>query len=89
MAKKPYDSGRKNELITSHHIPIDIYKGQNEMRKEVNGEAFQEEQQKLSRRLCDGVIVRQWMENECHHHVKESRIFCKARARGVLTVTPR
>ena len=44
MAKKPYDSGRKNELITSHHIPIDIYKGQNEMRKEVNGEAFQEEQ---------------------------------------------
>ena len=44
MAKKPYDSGRKNELITSRHIPINIYKGQNEVRKEVNGEAFQEEQ---------------------------------------------
>ena len=27
MAKKPRDSGRKNELITSHRIPIDIYKG--------------------------------------------------------------
>ena len=27
MAKKPRDSGRKNELITSHRILIDIYKG--------------------------------------------------------------
>ena len=27
MAKKPCDSGRKNELIISRHIPIDIYKG--------------------------------------------------------------
>ena len=27
MAKDPYDSRRKNELITGRHIPIDIYKG--------------------------------------------------------------
>ena len=27
MAKDPHDSWRKNELITSRHIPIDIYKG--------------------------------------------------------------
>ena len=27
MAKKPRDSGRNNELITSRCIPIDIYKG--------------------------------------------------------------
>ena len=27
MAKKPRDSGRKNELITSHRILMDIYKG--------------------------------------------------------------
>ena len=40
-------------------------------------------------RLYDRVIVRQRMKNECHHHVKESRTFCKARARGVLMVTPR
>ena len=45
--------------------------------------------QKSSARLYDRVIVRQWMENERHHHVKESRTFCKARARGVLMVTPR
>ena len=29
------------------------------------------------------------MVNKCHHHVKEPLTFCKARARGVLTVTPR
>ena len=27
MAKYPCDSRRKNDLITGHHIPIDIYKG--------------------------------------------------------------
>ena len=27
MAKKPRDSGRKNELIMSCRIPINIYKG--------------------------------------------------------------
>ena len=31
MAKKPYDSGRKNELITSRHVLIDIYKGEYKM----------------------------------------------------------
>ena len=28
MAKKPRDSRRKNELITSRHIRIDFYKGE-------------------------------------------------------------
>ena len=36
MTKKPCDSGRKNEFITSRRIPIDIYKGQNKVRGEVN-----------------------------------------------------
>ena len=36
MAKDPRDCRRKNELITSRRIPIDIYKGQNEVRNEVN-----------------------------------------------------
>ena len=33
--------------------------------------------------------MRQRMKNKCHYHVQESQTFCKARARGVLTVTPR
>ena len=89
MAKKPRDSGKKNELITTRYILINIYKGQNEVKREVNGEAFKERQQKSSTRFCDGVIVRQWMENECDHHVKESQTFCKAQAKGVLTVNLR
>ena len=36
MVKKPHDRGRKNELIMSHHILIDIYKGEYEVRREVD-----------------------------------------------------
>ena len=36
MAKDLHDSRRNNELITGRRIPIDIYKGQNEVKKEVN-----------------------------------------------------
>ena len=31
MAQDPYDSGREDELIMGHRIPIDIYDGKNEM----------------------------------------------------------
>ena len=37
----------------------------------------------MSTKLSDGVIVRQSSESECHHHVKESQAFGKARAWGV------
>ena len=36
MVKEPHDSRRKNELIMGRHILIDIYKGEYEMRKEVD-----------------------------------------------------
>ena len=36
MAKEPRDSGRKNELITSHRILIDIYRGKYEMKRKFN-----------------------------------------------------
>ena len=78
MAKNPYDSRRENELITGCRIPINIYKGENEVRGKIYTEW-----------LNNGVIVRQGMENKCHHHVKEHQTFCKARARSVLMVTPR
>ena len=28
-------------------------------------------------RLCDRVIVREWVQNKSHHHVQESRTFSK------------
>ena len=34
-------------------------------------------QQKSSIRLYDEVIVREWMQNKSHHHVRESRTFSK------------
>ena len=37
MAKNSCDSQRENELITGRHIPIDIYKGQNEVKGKING----------------------------------------------------
>ena len=69
MAKEPHDSKRKNELITGHRILIDIYKGEYKIRREINRKILNEGLQKPSTRLCDSVIVRQWMENKCHHHV--------------------
>ena len=36
MAKDLRDNKRKNEIITGHCIPLNIYKGQNEVRKEVD-----------------------------------------------------
>ena len=42
MVKKPYDSGRKDELIMSRRIAIDIYEGKNEMRGKINREALKE-----------------------------------------------
>ena len=42
MAKKSCDSERKNELITSRRILIDIYKGKYEVKKEVNEDILNE-----------------------------------------------
>ena len=42
MAKELRDSRRKNELITGRRIPIDIYKGEYEVRREVNRKILNE-----------------------------------------------
>ena len=42
MVNDPRDSGRKNELITSCRILIDIYKGKYEVRGKVYGNTFNE-----------------------------------------------
>ena len=39
-------------------------------------------------RLCDGVIVRDWMQNKSHHHVHESRTFSKRSTWCKKTLTP-
>ena len=80
MADDPCDSKRKDKLITGRRILIDIYKGENEMRGKVYSKVLNEGKQKLSTRLYNGVIMRQGIENKCHHHIKEPWTFCKARA---------
>ena len=79
MANDPRDSRRKDKLITSCRILIGIYNGENEIRGKVYSKVLSEGKQKASTRLSNGVIVRQWMENKSHHHIKELQTFCKAR----------
>ena len=38
-------------------------------------------------RLCDRVIVREWVQNKSHHHVHESRTFSKGLIWCKLTIT--
>ena len=46
MANDLRDSRRENKLITGRRIPIDIYKGEYEMRRKVNGKPLKEGKQK-------------------------------------------
>ena len=79
VLKDPHDSQRKDELFTSSGILIDINNRCDEMRGKIKGKILHQRKKKMSTQLSDGVIVRQWCESECHHHVKESRAFCKTR----------
>ena len=83
MLKGPRDRRRKDELITSSGILIDINNKCDEMRGKINGKILHQRKKKTCMWLNDGVIVRQWCESECHHHVKESQAFCKTRAWSV------
>ena len=58
MANDPRDSRRKDKLITSRRILIDIYKGENEMRGKVYKKVLKEGKQKSSLSLCDGDVVK-------------------------------
>ena len=59
MGKNLRDSRRKNEFITGRRIPIDIYKGLNEVRGKINDKPLKQGQQKSSTSLYDRVIVKQ------------------------------
>ena len=56
---------------------MNIYDRKNEGRRKIYSEMLKKRQQKLSMWLCDGVIVREWMQNKRHHHIHESRTFSK------------
>ena len=58
------------------------------MRKEVYSKMLKKRQQKPGMRLCDGVVVRDWIEYKSHHHVNESRTFSKRPTWCKLTITP-
>ena len=67
---------------------MDIYNRKNEIRKEVYSKMLKKTQQKSSTRLCDGDVVREWMEYKSHHHVYESRTFSKRPTWCKLKITP-
>ena len=56
---------------------MNIYNRENEVRRKIYSKMLKKRQQKSSTRLCNGVIVRKWMQNKSHHHVHESRTFSK------------
>ena len=88
VLKDPRDSRRKDEPIMGSSVLIHIYDRCDEVRGKVDGKILHQRKKKTSTRLSDGVIVRQWCESECHHHVKESQPFCKTQAWGVELTTP-
>ena len=72
MLKDLHGSRRKDELIMGSSVLIHIYDRCDELRGKINGKILHQRKKKMSTRLSDGVIVRQWCESECHHYVKES-----------------
>ena len=52
---------------------MNIYDGKNKIRREINSKMLKKEQQKLSMRLGDKVIVRERMEYKGYHHVQTQR----------------
>ena len=77
MVKDPHESRTKDELITNSSVLIHIYDRCDEAKGKVDGKILRRRKKKTSTRLSDGVIVRQWCESECQHHVKESCAFSK------------
>ena len=88
VLKDPRDRRRKDKLITSGGIQIHIQYRCDEVRGKVNGEILQKRQKKTRTRLSNEVIMRQWSESECHHHVKEPQAFGKTRVWSVQLTTP-
>ena len=58
---------------------MNIYNRQNEMRREIYSKLLKKRQQKSSTRLCNGVIVREWMKNKGHYHVMNLGPLAKGR----------
>ena len=67
---------------------MNIYNRKNEVRRKIYSKMLKKRQQKSSTRLCNGVIVRKWMQNKSHHHVHESRTFSKRSTWCKQTLTP-
>ena len=58
------------------------------MRREIYSKMLKKRQQKSSTRFCDGVVVREWVQNKGHHHVNELRTFSKRSTWCKQTLTP-
>ena len=67
---------------------MSIYNRKNEIRREVYNKMLKKRHQKSITRLCDVVVVREWMEYKSHHHVYESKTFSKRPTWCKLMITP-
>ena len=67
---------------------MNIYDGNNKMRREINSKMLKKGQQKSNTRLGDRVIMREMMEYKGHHHVQKPQAFCKGRIVSELALTP-
>ena len=67
---------------------MNIYNRKNEVRRKIYSKMLKKTQQKSSTRLCNGVLVRKWMQNKSHHHVHEFRTFSKRSTWCKQTLTP-
>ena len=56
--------------------------------KEIYSEMLKKRKQKSSTRLYDRVIVIEWVQNKCHHHVYKSKTFSKGLTWCKLTIIP-
>ena len=75
---------------------MNIYDGNNKMRREINSKMLKKGQQKSSKkgqqksstRLGDRVIMKERIEYKSHHYVQKPRAFCKGRTVNELALTP-
>ena len=58
------------------------------MWRKTYSKVLKKRKQKSSMRLCDRVIVREWVQNKSHHYVHESRTFSKGLTWCKLMITP-
>ena len=82
------DSWRKDYLIMSGSVSIDIYHRYYHMWWKIYRKIFQKGKKKTSMRLSNSVIVRPWCENKGHHHIKDPWTLSKLVCGEIKSISP-